>query len=232
MFGFSAFAEVPFASLPSAGQTGILGSLALTLDDITVSATGATTHVNSGFLTLVLDDLLITATGNVASSNNGTLSLTLDDIEIESNGTVTYVNNGTFALTLDDVFIEITGLIGGNFITIALEDILFASDGTVEPAPVTFTQTRGGYKAKKKEYKNNNSEIEKAVAEAVESVTGKPKSKIDEKIVNTISAKESTFVEDYAKILQLETDKATIEFAMAQMLEAERDDEEALLLLL
>lgn len=100
------------------------------------------------------------------------------------------------------------------------------------PTPVVIVETRGGYKAKKKEYKNNNSEIEKVVAEAVESVTGEPKPEIDKEIVNTIIAKESTFVEDYAKILQLETEKAALELAIAQMLEDERDDEEAILLLL
>ena len=98
------------------------------------------------------------------------------------------------------------------------------------PTPVVIVETRGGLKAKKKDYKNNSADVKKAIEDAVEAVTGEPKPKV--KVAPKVEEEPSTFVEDYEAILRMETEKAALELAIAQMLEDERDDEEAILLLL
>ena len=113
----------------------------------------------------------------------------------------------------------------------AFADAPFAAILSSEtPTPVVIVETRGGLKAKKKEYKNNSADVKKAIEDAVEAVTGEPKPKA--KVAPKVEEKPVTFVEDYEAILRIETEKAALELAIAQMLEDERDDEEAILLLL
>jgi len=107
-------------------------------------------------------------------------------------------------------------------------NVPFASIPVEIPSPVIFIGPKGGIKSKKKEYKNIRNEILKDIESAVKTVTGEPISKISPKI----EEKSVTFVEDYEAILRMETEKVALELAIAQMLEDERDDEEAILLLL
>ena len=141
------------------------------------------------------------------STIEATASITLDNITFASAGTLTH--NGTLAVTLDD--------------------ITFVATGSEIP-PFLIDTRRGGLKAKKKEYKNNSADVKKAIEDAVEAVTGEPKPKV--KAAPKVEEKPVTFVEDYEAILRMETAKAALELAIAQMLEDERDDEEAILLLL
>jgi hypothetical protein len=108
-------------------------------------------------------------------------------------------------------------------------NVPFASIPVEIPSPVIFIGPKGGIKSKKKEYKNIRNEILKDIESAVKTVTGEPITKISPKIEKE---KPVTFVEDYEAILRMETEKAALELAIAQMLEDERDDEEAILLLL
>ena len=113
----------------------------------------------------------------------------------------------------------------------AFAEVPFAAILSSEtPTPVVIVESRGGIKAKKKEYKNNSADVKKAIEDAVEAVTGEPKPKA--KAAPKVQEEPSTFVEDYEAILRMETEKAELELAIAQMLEDERDDEEAILLLL
>lgn len=113
----------------------------------------------------------------------------------------------------------------------AFAEVPFAAILSSEtPTPVVIVETRGGIKAKKKEYKNNSADVKKAIEDAVEAVTGEPKPKV--KVAPKVEEEPNTFVEDYEAILRMESEKAALELAIAQMLEDERDDEEAILLLL
>ena len=181
----------------------IEATASLTLDDITFASTGTLTH--NGTLTVTLDDITFAAVGGFV--NNGTLAVTLDDITFVASGHE--VQSGPLELILDDITFEATGS---------------------ETPPFLVDPRRGGLKAKKKEYKNNSADVKKAIEDAVEAVTGEPKPKV--KVAPKVEEEPSTFVEDYEAILRMETEKAALELAIAQMLEDERDDEEAILLLL
>jgi hypothetical protein len=132
------------------------------------------------------------------------------------------------ALTLESVtFLAAGADVHAGSLAVTLEDIIFLANQ--EPEPIALP-SKGGIKAKKKEYKNNSADVKKAIEDAVEAVTGEPKPKA--KVAPKVEEKPVTFVEDYEAILRMETEKAALELAIAQMLEDERDDEEAILLLL
>ena len=181
----------------------IEATASITLDGITFASTGTIKH--NGTLAVTLDDITFVAAGNEVQT--GVLAITLEDIAFEAAGGK--VNSGTLAVTLDDITFDATGS---------------------ETPPFLVDTRRGGLKAKKKEYKNNSADVKKAIEDAVEAVTGEPKPKV--KVAPKVEEEPSTFVEDYEAILRMETEKAALELAIAQMLEDERDDEEAILLLL
>ena len=202
----------------------IEATASLTLDDITFASTGTLTH--NGTLTVTLDDVTFASTGTL--KHNGTLAVTLDDITFAAVGG--FVNNGTLALTLEDIAFVASGHeVQSGPLELILDDITFEATGSETP-PFLVDPRRGGLKAKKKEYKNNSADVKKAIEDAVEAVTGEPKPKV--KVAPKVEEEPSTFVEDYEAILRMETEKAALELAIAQMLEDERDDEEAILLLL
>ena len=213
--------DITFAST---GKLTHNGTLAVTLDDVTFASTGTLTH--NGTLAVTLDDITFASTGTL--THNGTLAITLDDITFVAAGNE--VQTGVLAITLEDIAFEAAGGKANiGTLVVTLEDIAFAATGSENP-PVVFTQTKGGIIAKKKEYKNNSADVKKASEDAVEAVTGEPKPKV--KVAPKVEEEPSTFVEDYEAILRMETEKAALELAIAQMLEDERDDEEAILLLL
>jgi hypothetical protein len=245
MFGHNPFADSPFAALSTqgGGGTSITGTLAVTLDDIIVTSVGTIAH--NGNLAVTLDDIIVTSVGTIA--HNGNLTAVLDDIAVAASGIVKH--NGTLALTLDDIIFDARGVgritgtmavtlesvtflaagvdVHAGSLAVTLEDIIFLANQ--EPEPIALP-SKGGIKAKKKEYKNNSADVKKAIEDAVEAVTGEPKPKV--KAAPKVEEKPVTFVEEYEAILRMETEKAALELAIAQMLEDERDDEEAILLLL
>jgi len=213
--------DVTFAS---AGTLTHNGTLAVTLDDVTFASTGKLTH--NGTLAVTLADIIFTATGNEVQT--GILAVTLEDIAFAATGGK--VNSGTLAVTLDDItFVAAGNEVQTGVLAVTLDDITFVATGSEIP-PFLIDTRRGGLKAKKKEYKNNSADVKKAIEDAVEAVTGEPKPKA--KVAPKVEEKPVTFVEDYEAILRMETEKAALELAIAQMLEDERDDEEAILLLL
>ena len=208
----------------SAGTLTHNGTLAVTLDDVTFAGAGKLTH--NGTLAVTLADIIFTATGNEVQT--GILAITLEDIAFAATGGK--VNSGTLAVTLDDItFVAAGNEVQTGVLAVTLDDITFVATGSETP-PFLIDNRRGGLKAKKKEYKNNSADVKKAIEDAVEAVTGEPKPKA--KVAPKVEEKPVTFVEDYEAILRMETEKAALELAIAQMLEDERDDEEAILLLL
>ena len=202
----------------------IEASASLTLDNITFASTGTLKH--NGTLAVTLADITFAATGYEIQT--GTLAVTLADITFAAVGGK--VNSGTLALTLEDIAFVASGHeVQSGPLELILDDITFEATGSETP-PFLVDPRRGGLKAKKKEYKNNSADVKKAIEDAVEAVTGEPKPKV--KVAPKVEEEPSTFVEDYEAILRMETEKAALELAIAQMLEDERDDEEAILLLL
>ena len=202
----------------------IEATASITLDNITFASTGKLTH--NGTLAVTLADIIFTATGNEVQT--GILAITLEDIAFAATGGK--VNSGTLAVTLDDItFVAAGNEVQTGVLAVTLDDIIFLATGSEIP-PFLIDTRRGGLKAKKKEYKNNSADVKKAIEDAVEAVTGEPKPKA--KVAPKVEEKPVTFVEDYEAILRMETEKAALELAIAQMLEDERDDEEAILLLL
>jgi hypothetical protein len=208
----------------STGKLTHNGTLAVTLDNITFAGAGTLKH--NGTLAVTLADITFTATGNEVQT--GILAITLEDIAFAATGGK--VNSGTLAVTLDDItFVAAGNEVQTGVLAVTLDDIIFSATGSEIP-PFLIDTRRGGLKAKKKEYKNNSADVKKAIEDAVEAVTGEPKPKA--KVAPKVEEKPVTFVEDYEAILRMETEKAALELAIAQMLEDERDDEEAILLLL
>ena len=202
----------------------IEASASLTLDNITFASTGTLKH--NGTLAVTLADITFAATGYEIQT--GTLAVTLADITFAAVGGK--VNSGTLALTLEDIAFVASGHeVQSGPLELILDDITFEATGSETP-PFLVDPRRGGLKAKKKEYKNNSADVKKAIEDAVEAVTGEPKPKV--KVAPKVEEEPSAFVEDYEAILRMETEKAALELAIAQMLEDERDDEEAILLLL
>ena len=202
----------------------IEATASITLDNITFASAGTLTH--NGTLAVTLADIIFTATGNEVQT--GILAITLEDIAFAATGGK--VNSGTLAVTLDDItFVAAGNEVQTGVLAVTLDDIIFSATGSEIP-PFLIDTRRGGLKAKKKEYKNNSADVKKAIEDAVEAVTGEPKPKA--KVAPKVEEKPVTFVEDYEAILRMETEKAALELAIAQMLEDERDDEEAILLLL
>jgi len=208
-------------------STGTLehnGTLSVTLDDVTFASTGKLTH--NGTLAVTLDDITFASTGTL--THNGTLAITLDDITFVAAGNE--VQTGVLAITLEDIAFDAAGgKVNSGILAVTLDDITFEATGSETP-PFSVDPRRGGLKTKKKEYKNNSADVKKAIEDAVEAVTGEPKPTV--KVAPKVEEEPSTFVEDYEAILRMETEKAELELAIAQMLEDERDDEEAILLLL
>ena len=213
--------DITFAS------TGTLehnGTLSVTLDDVTFAGAGTLKH--NGALAITLDDITFASTGIL--THIGTLAVTLEDITFVAAGNE--VQTGVLSITLEDIAFEAAGgKVNSGTLAVTLDDIIFSATGSEIP-PFLVDPRRGGLKAKKKEYKNNSADVKKAIEDAVEAVTGEPKPKA--KVAPKVEEKPVTFVEDYEAILRMETEKAALELAIAQMLEDERDDEEAILLLL
>jgi hypothetical protein len=208
----------------SAGTLTHNGTVSVTLDDVTFAGAGALKH--NGALAITLDDITFASTGIL--THIGTLAVTLEDITFVAAGNE--VQTGVLAITLEDIAFDAAGgKVNSGTLAVTLDDIIFLATGSEIP-PFLIDTRRGGLKAKKKEYKNNSADVKKAIEDAVEAVTGEPKPKV--KIAPKVEEEPNTFVEDYEAILRMETEKAALELAIAQMLEDERDDEEAILLLL
>lgn len=107
-----------FFAAPSAN------TLTLVLDDITVAATGNTTH--NGTISVVLEDVSIAANGSLVHA--GTLGLTLDDLTPAISGVV--VHNGSLSVSLADIDPIFTGSIGhSGSLAIQLDDVSIVISG-------------------------------------------------------------------------------------------------------
>jgi hypothetical protein len=122
-------------TLAASGEETFSGTLASTLDDTTLAATGAETF--TGTLAATLDDTTLVASG--AETFSGTLAATLDDTTLASAGLVANPVTGTLATTLDDTQFVATGdeTFTGTLST-TLDDTTLSAAGAVA-IPVTGT---------------------------------------------------------------------------------------------
>lgn len=115
---------------------------------------------------------------------------------------------------------------------VVLDDIVVNADGSINP-PESFTQTKGGYKPKKKEYQKTTQEIENAVSKAIDKVFGVEETLVlvDEKEVKVLQEPQYNFADEY--YAQLQEQARILNLTIEQhLIDIEKDDEEALLMLL
>lgn len=221
MFGFSPFADTPFASL---ANKSVSGTLAVTLDDVSVVMAGKDIH--SGTLSVQLDDVSVSAQGKTV--HNGNLSLQLDDIDFIAAGTDSH--NGSLSLTLDDVVINfLGGKVDTGTLSVQLDNIVFSANGTVTPPSVQLV-TKGGLP--KKKIKKEREEVEKAVTKAVNKSLGIVE---PEDIVEQVEETKQPEIDYTAQIndMVLRMQAEALGLSIEQyLIESELDDEEAILLFL
>jgi hypothetical protein len=202
----------------------------LVLDDITVAATGSTTH--NGTLSVTLGDLTPAFTGTLVHA--GAFALTLDGIVVAILGEVRH--NGTLAVQLDDVFVEITGQVSGaNSFSLILESIIAEFNGTVAPPTPVSVITKGGITKRTKNYKNQREDVEKDVSKAINKVLGieEPEDHVIIEEANKIPERDNSHeLRELALSSQVNALSKTIGDYESAVAQAELDDEEAILLLL
>lgn len=120
-------------ALSAVGQTVVAGTMAITVADVALSAIGQT--VVAGQMSLTMDDVALSAAGTISSgaSADGTLSITLDDVALSALGST--VVSGAMSVTLDDVTLSALGstvVTGGLSITLA--DVALSALGNMEVA--------------------------------------------------------------------------------------------------
>lgn len=221
MFGFSPFADTPFASL---ANKAVSGTLTVALDDVLVVMTGKDIH--AGTLSVQLDDVSFNASGKTV--HNGNLSVQLDDVDFIAAGSDTH--NGALSLTLDDVIVSFAGgKSESGTLTVQLADIEFLANGTVTPPSVQLV-TKGGLP--KKKIRKEREEVENAVSKAVNKALGIVE--LEDVVSEVIEQKEPKIdytaqINDMMLKMQAEALGLSIE---QYLIESELDDEEAILLFL
>lgn len=165
MFGSGSFSQLPFSTGPTSSVGPInSGTLAVTLDDVVVAASGAVVHGEVGNLALTLDDVIVALSG--AINHTGSLDLTLDDIAVAFSGLEGHT--GSLAATLGDISFAASGTVvhtGGisGDLSVTLDDISVSMLGDV---PITTVITKGGSTPKRK--KNQAKEIEQLIQDILE----------------------------------------------------------------
>lgn len=197
-------------------------TLSLTLDNVSVVATGQDVH--AGPIAITLDDISFASSGTV--THNGTASVTLADITVAASGNIGW--HGTLALTLDDIEFLATGADGHQgSITIGLTDISFDATG----GPYQEFGYKGGIDKKKRKHVNQNAEIEKAVNSAVNKALGIEEDSEPE-IIEAKEAKTLPNFKPAIEELMLDAEQKALQALLLQIELDELEDEETLLMLL
>lgn len=187
------------------------GTLSIQLDDVGISASGSPTH--NGTASVFLDNAVSSLSG--ALIHNGSASIQLDDAAISATGSENHI--GSLSAQLDDA------------------SVLF--DGTVIPPGPVSVVSRGGIDKHKqhKNFRNQKNETERDIQEAVNKVFGIEEPSEVELVEETVTETEIPDFSAQIERLALEAEAKALGQSIEQyqaMLDAERDDEEALLLLL
>ena len=209
-------------SVVATGQDVHAGPIAVTLGDISFASSGTVTH--NGMASVTLADVTVAASGNIGW--HGTLALTLDDVSVVATGQD--VHAGPISLTLDDITFLATGAEGHQgSIDIGLADISFDAYG----GPLQEFGYKGGIDKKKRKHVNQNAEIEKAVNSAVNKALGIEEDSEPE----IIEAKEAKPLPDFKPAIEelmLDAEQKALQALLLQIELDELEDEETLLMLL
>jgi hypothetical protein len=204
------------------------GSLSAQLNDVIISSTGNVIH--NGLLSVQLDDATVSATGSV--THNGSLALTLGDVSFVAGGQD--VHAGTIAIQLDDCVVALSGAVVHNgSLQLGLADVLIQMEGT--DTPITSVLTKGGITKRTKNYKNQHDDVEKEVLKALNKVLGieEPEERTIVEVDEKSAERDYTAqIRDLALKSQVEAIGKAIDEYESAMMQAELDDEEAILLLL
>jgi hypothetical protein len=200
-------------------------TIAITLDGITFTAAGQDVH--SGNITVTLGDITATASGTV--THTGSASIALADVVPAMAGNIT--RHATLDITLDDITDSETGYVEHvGTLTAQLADIAVDINGAINPD--NYWGKTGGI-GKKKKIKNERAEIEKAVEKAVNKALGieeeSPQVEAQEVIAEQPVIDYSAIINELALDAQAKALNMTIE---QYLIDAENDDEEAILLFL
>lgn len=208
------------------------GTIATTLGDVSVVMAGLDIH--AGLLSVQLADITPSISG--AITRHVTVSVQLQDITPALSGKI--IRSGTASIALADLSVQMTGQHGEvDDFRVVLADLNVAMEGSViPPAPVSVVTKGGTDKHKKhKNFRNQKDETERDIQKAVNKVFGIEEPSELEPVEETVAeASPPDFCAQIARMALEAEAKAlgqTIEQYQA-MLDAERDDEEALLLLL
>jgi hypothetical protein len=181
----------------------IEATISVTLGDITFAGAGQDVHVAT--IAVTLGDISSTASGYV--THNGNIAVTLDDAVFDAVGKDIHVDD--FRLVLDDVAVNIDAHI-------------------VQQTVIT----KGGYKPKQKKIKNERTEVEKAVENAVNKALGivEPETIAEQPIVEKAPEIDYTA---HINELMLKAQAEALGLSIEQyLIESELDDEETILLFL
>lgn len=217
-------------SVTSTGKTAHTGPLSVSLDDVGLSANGTIVH-NAAF-DITLEDVNVSIAGVTAHA--GPLQIALDDILFNSSGIVT--RYADLSITLDDIAFSAIGQHGEvDDFAVRLDDVRVQIEGSVIPPIPVSVQTRGGTDKPKKNYRNQREDVERDVAKAINKVFGieDPKDFVEAESTKELPAPDySAKVRELMLEAQANAFEQTIEQYEQASIQAELDDEEAILLLL
>lgn len=209
----------------------IEATLGITLDDVSVSATGQTGHV--GTVSVPLADISVVMAGQDVHA--GPLSVQLEDISVAGTGSIT--RHADLAVTLDNIAFDATGTHQHNDdFTVVLDEITFYAEGTAGE----MGSRRGGFDVPKKRKtpikKNQDAEIEAQVQKAINKVFGieEPESQVDESVkpqVDYTDKIQALMLEAHINALGRQVDEYERAIIAAEIA-AELDDEETILFLI
>ena len=208
------------------------GTMAPTLGDLSVVMAG--TDIHAGPLAVQLADITVSVSG--AITRHATVSIQLGDIVPALTGKITH--NGTATIALADLSVQMTGQHGEvDDFRVVLDDLSFQGEGNVFPPTPVSVVTRGGVDKHKKHknFRNQNDETERDIQKAVNKVFGIEEPSEVEPVETVIAETKAPDFSAQIERIALEAEAKALGQTIEQyqaMLDAERDDEEALLLLL
>lgn len=112
--GWSGVAYLPTGGLDIA-HSEVHAALAVTLDPLTLAATGTANFVTHAELAVTLDPLTLVAEGTVQDTHHGSLAVTLDPLTLTAEGIVRTPSHGTLTATLGGLTLATTASEGRTF---------------------------------------------------------------------------------------------------------------------
>lgn len=125
------------STLTATGQVGnnITGTISVTTDNSTLAATGQVGTTITGTISVTTDDSTLVASGQNGANISGTISVTTDNSTLTATGQVGNDITGTITATTADSMLGAVGVVGdviSGTINVTTEDSTLAATGTVQ----------------------------------------------------------------------------------------------------